>query len=887
MTRLLKVLKLRARSLFQRRSVERELQRELLSHIDQQIDEHIAAGMSSADARHAALREFGGVSRFTDDVRDTWRVNAVDDVRRDLRYTWRGLRRRPLLVAVSVLSVGLGVCVNATIFALANTLFLSSPSAREADRLAHIQMGGGSHVSYPTWKALEATGALRGLAGYQIESEVNWTRDDAAVTLSPLVVTENFFDVLGVPVERGRGFTAREARAELDPQVAVISDAFWRSAFGADPGIVGRSITLNARLYTIVGVLAPHLRGIAGYGVAPPVYLPVSKSLVPDLDAKTGAAVQLVGRLHDGQSIDEGRAALATAAARPEVVATMEDSTGSRVTLFAQARGLSQGGAPGVVTAFLGVLFIIVTLIMAIACANVAGLLLARNTERRHEIALRLALGASRGRLVRQLLTEGLWLAFLGTVGGLLLAVPIMRLINGAPLPVPLPIELYLTIDPAVIAYALAMTAAVCVLTSLAPALDATRVEVAPTIKGEARIVLHRRFTLRRVLAIGQVAISILLLVTAALFMRNLARANIVNPGFDTEHTAVAQIAFVQDRFSRDARDAMLETALERVRALPGVTHAAISTGVPLTMRSGQTTGTNITVDASTNEINVYYHSTDVSPGYFETMGMRVDFGREFRATDTRSAPRVAVVNQEFVRRFFAGRDPTGHVLHLPGETDPVPTEIVGVVSNSKHRTLGESTMPAIYSPLLQREGNRSVVFLIARVTGQPGDVLAPMRRVISQLDATTAVETRTMRSAVAFAFLPSRIGAILVGSLGLLGMVLAMIGLFGMISFAASRRVREIAIRMSLGATRPNVIRLVLREAIAVSAVGMALGMIAATAVSGPISAFLVDGLDALDPWSYAGTSLVLAVVAMAAAWVPAWRASRIDPMTVLRRDQ
>ena len=887
MIRTLKVLRHRMRSLFRRRAVERELHRELQSHVDQQIDEYIAAGMSPDDARHAALREFGGVSRFTDEVRDTWHVNAADDLHRDLRYTWRGLRRRPLLVAVSVLSIGLGVCVNATIFALANTLFLASPSAREAERLVHIQLRGGSHVSYQAWKALVATGALQGLAGYQIESEVNWSREDAAVTLSPLVVTENFFDVLGVPVARGRGFTASEARAELDPRVAVISDAFWRSAFGADSAVIGRAITLNARPYTIVGVLAPHLRGIAGYGVAPPVYLPLSKSLVPDLDVNTDAAVQLVGRLHDGQSIDEGRAAFATAAARPEVVEALDDRADSRVTLFAQARGLSQGGAPGAVTAFLGVLFMIVALIMAIACANVAGLLLARNTERRHEIALRLALGAGRGRLVRQLLVEGLWLALLGTFGGLLLAVPIMQLINGASVPVPLPVELYLTIDPAVVGYALAMTAVICVLTSLAPALDATRVAVAPTIKGEPAVVLHRRFTLRRVLAIGQVAISLLLLVTAALFVRNLARANIVNPGFDTEHTVVAQIAFVQDRYSREARDAMLQAALDRVRALPGVTGAALTTGVPLTLRSGRTTGTNITIDGSPKEINVYFHANDVGPDYFATMGMRVDHGREFRLTDAQNASPVVVVNQEFVRRFFEGKDPTGHAMALPGDTDPVPTEIVGVVSNSKHRTLGEAAMPAIYTPMLQRRGNRSVVFIIARVAGNTADVIAPMRRVVGQIDASTAVETRTMRSAVAFAFMPSRVGAILVGSLGVLGLVLAMIGLFGMISFAASRRAREIAIRMSLGASRPNVIRLVLREALAIAGVGMALGMIAATAVSRPLSAFLVDGLSALDPLSYAVTGGVLGVVAVAAGWIPAWRASRIDPMVVLRRDQ
>jgi predicted permease len=388
------------------------------------------------------------------------------------------------------------------------------------------------------------------------------------------------------------------------------------------------------------------------------------------------------------------------------------------------------------------------------------------------------------------------------------------------------------------------------------------------------------------VLAIGQVAISLLLLVTAALFVRNLAQANIVHPGFDTEHTVVSQIAFVQDRYSREARDAMLQAALERVRALPGVTGAALTTGVPLTLRSGRTTGTNITIDGSPKEINVYFHSSDVGPDYFATMGMRVEHGRAFALTDAPNATRVAVVNQEFVRRFFDGKDPTGHTMTLPGGPDPIPTEIVGVVSNSKHRTLGESPMPAIYTPMLQRHRNRSVVFIVARVAGNTSDVIGPMQRAVSQIDASTAVDTRSMRSAVAFAFMPSRIGAILVGSLGVLGLVLAMIGLFGMISFAASRRVREIAIRMSLGASRPNVIGLVLREALAVSGIGMALGMIAATAVSRPISAFLVDGLSALDPLSYAATGAVLGVVAVAAGWIPAWRASRIDPMVVLRRD-
>lgn len=882
-----RIIKLRARSLFRRAAVERDLARELQSHVDNQIDEYISRGMTPADARHAALREFGGVARYQEEVRDTWHTSLLGDLHRDLRYSWRSLRRKPLLVIVSVLSIGLGVAVNATIFALATTLFLAPPSARDADQLVHIRLNRGSHVSYGEWRALDATHALAGLAGYQIESEVNWLRGDAAVTLTPLLVTANFFDVLGVPLARGRGFTASEARAELDPRVVVISDGFWRSAFGADSGVIGRAITLNARPYIVVGVLAPHVRGIFGYGSAPETYLPLSRTLVPDLDVPSASVVQLVGRLRDGQTVAEGRAAFAAAARRPEVIeAGTSDTTFARVDLFAPARGLSQAGAPGPIAAFLGVLFIIVALIMAIACANVAGLLLARNAERRHEIALRLALGAGRARLVRQLLTEGLWLALFGTVGGLALTAPLMTLLNGVSLPFPLPIELDLTIDRAIIGYALVMVVVACVLSALAPALEATRIALAPMLAKDAAGTAHPRLTLRRLIAIGQVAISVTLLVTATLFVRNLGRANAVDAGFDTAHTVVAQVAFVKDRYSREARDAAIETALERVRALPGVASAAAATGVPLTIRSGRTTFTTIGIEGAKEPVRVQYHGSDVGPDYFTTMGVRLVRGREFRLADDAGATPVAVINEEFARRYFGGRDPVGRIVDMPGPNDPVPTEIVGVVSNTKHRTVGEATMPAVYGPLGQRNDDSRVVFIIARATTNPDALIGPLRRVIGQLDPSTAVEVRTMRSALTFAFLPSRVGAVVVGSLGLLGLVLAMIGLFGVISFGASRRMREIAIRMSLGASRGSVIRLVLRDATVVAGVGMALGMMASVVVTRPLSVFLVDGLSAHDPLSYVATIVALGVVALGASWIPAWRAARIDPMAILRRD-
>ena len=886
------VLKLRARSLFRRAAVERELARELQSHVDLQIDDYIARGMSPDAARQAALREFGGVARFQDEVRDTWHITLLDDVRRDVRYAWRGLLRSPLLLIVSVLSIGLGVAVNTTIFALANTLFLQPPTARDADALVHIRVRGRSHVSYNQWRALEASSGLAGLAGYQIEAEVNWLRGDAAVALVPMLVTANFFDVLGVPVARGQAFTASEAKAELDPRVVVVSDGFWRTALGSDPDVVGRAITLNARPYTIVGVLAPRIRSIFGYGIAPEVYLPLSRTLVPYLDEPGGSVVQLVGRLQGGQTLPDGRTAFAAAAQRAEAAVTSPADTGfARVELFAPARGLSQANAPGAgaevaVAGFLGVLLVIVGLILCIACANVAGLLLARNAERRHEIALRLALGAGRARLVRQLMTEGLWLALLGTAGGMAIAMPLLELMNRVALPIPMPIELNLTIDTMVVGYATLLVVIACMLSALAPALQATRIAVAPELRNDHRGTLAHRLTLRRLLAVGQVAVSLTLLIMAMLFARNLTRAQSLHPGFDTAQTVVAQVAFVQDRYSREAREAMIESALQRVRETSGVTGAAAASGVPLTMSGGRSSGIEITVDGKGEPFHVEFSGSDVGPDYFATMGMRTIRGREFRDTDDRTAPPVVIVNEEFVRRYFAGRDPVGRTMDLPGDSSAVPTRIVGVVSNTKHRTLGEATRAAVYVPLRQRRVDSRVVFIVARTTADPNVLLAPVRRVIGQLDPTTAVDVRTMRSELAFAFLPSRVGAIVVGSLGVLGLVLAMIGLFGVISFGASRRVREIAIRMSLGASRASVIGLVLRDASVVAGIGMALGIAASFAVTGPLGAFLVDGLSVRDPVSYLVTAVALAAVAVVASWVPAWRAAQRDPMAVLRRE-
>jgi uncharacterized membrane protein len=324
---------LRMRSLTRGEEVDGALRREIHDHLEEQIAENRAAGMNAREARAAALRDFGPRIRIEEECRDTRRTAFFENIARDLRYSLRSLTRQPLLVFAATLSIGAGTGASAAILTLVNELLLAPPSARQADRLAYIQFSNGSHVSYSQWRDLDRSAALGGLAGYQIEIEVNWTGPERSISLMPLAVTANFFDVVGVPVALGRGFTAAEAQAEQRPDVAIISNGFWRNRLGSDPGAIGRALVFNGRPYTVIGILPAELRTVVGFGVAPEVYLPLSRDLMPGIDDRRSAAVQLIGRLSDGQSLAAGRAALQAAAGR------LDESSGSKefgtVTQFA------------------------------------------------------------------------------------------------------------------------------------------------------------------------------------------------------------------------------------------------------------------------------------------------------------------------------------------------------------------------------------------------------------------------------------------------------------------------------------------------------------------------------------------------------------------------
>lgn len=867
----LRQLYLRLSWLVRRSRFHSELTDEMQFHIESRAEELEQAGVPAAEALTLAGNEFGSRLKALEDTSGAWQIHWLEDLFSDLRYAARAFRRNPGFALTAILCLALGIGANTTIFSVTTSFLLSQPSCRDVASLIAISEGGNSHAIFSDYRFLRDAHIFTGTAGINVEREVNWRDGDLTSHLYAGVVTDDFFGTLDVPFLLGRGIAPGETNT------VVLSYPLWHSKFGGNPKILGWKAILDGKLFTIVGVLPADYRSVVGFGLSPDVYVPVSR----DDDY-----VQLFARMPKGMTIPIARARLLSIFDQLDRIHPNSDwkrTQGIRVTGVTGFDVLNQN-MPGVVTAFFAMLLIVVGLVLLIACTNVASTLLARASSRSQELAIRLSLGAGRRRIIRHLLAESLLLAVLGCAAGLAIDIACTSAISKVSLPVPLPVHLVISPDWRLLVYSLLTVIISALLCGWLPALKAVRRGFNSALKrGEHQTT--RNWTLRNFLVAGQLAVSIVLLATGFLFVHNLLRATSMNPGFDVNHTIWAYMRLVPERYegaTQAKQLSLVRTALERLRALGGVESAAITRRVPL--NDNCVIGAPLKTDISSARLLVTYECNNVGPEYFRTIGIPILRGREFSPADREGSPPVVVVNETFARMAFGNVDPVGHTFKTNIPNDK-PKLIVGVAKNSKYFTLGERQRLAVYKPYFADWEPINLNFLI-RIAGSPAAYVRPISDLLGRLDSTAAIEVKPMNRALGLALLPSQIGALMLGSVGVLGLVLAAIGLYGVLLYSVSRRTREIGLRMALGATPVHILQTVGLHTAILVATGALTGIVLAVFAMQPLALFLVPGLSTFDPTAFVAVIGVLFLTAFAASLAPALRALRVDPISALRYD-
>jgi predicted permease len=811
----------------------------------------------------------------------------MDRLLGDLRYACRQVTRSPGFAALAVMMLGLGIGATTTIFSVINGLFLRPPAqVREPERLVAIftsdfsgpAFGTSSHPDYVDFAS--GVPALTAIAAASPRLFSVAAGGESFRTLGEMV-SDNYFQVLGAPLAAGSGFVSGSSETQ-----AVIAHGLWTRLFGGDPGVIGRTIRLSGHTFTVTGVAPAGFSGsIRGVRMEVWTSLAAQRVLEPsdDMMAERGdRGLSLVGRLRDGATVEEVRGQLAVVAARlhgayPE---TWTDVAGKarRVTVLPEREARILPSIRGPVAQFLGLLMGVAGLVLVVCCANLANLLLARATVRRRELAVRLALGGGRGRLVRQLLTEGLVLALLGGTAGVALALWVADALGAFRPPLPVPVALEFPLDGRILLFTLAVSAATVVLSALVPALRATRLDAATALRADISAASgSRRFGLRDALVIGQVAVSLVVLAAAGLFINSLRNASRLDPGFRSEGLALLRLELGIQGYDSTRGKAFFAELEQRVRALPGVEAVALAEILPLGL-SGQRRGVEVEGYAPAEGEDMEFGTNTVSAGYFEAMGIEIVRGRGFEPGDRTGARAVAVVNESFARRFWPGENPIGRRIST-GKFGV--REIVGVVRDGKYRSLTEESQPHFYQPFAQAYEPDMV--LVARASTEARSLLGPLLREAQTLDPELPVEASTMEEHLGLALLPQRIGSAVLTGFGAITTLLAALGLYGVMSYVVSQRTREIGIRVALGARGRDVRLLVLRRAFAVTLAGVGLGIAGALATARLLASFLVN-VSPSDPTTLLSVTAFFAAVAVLASWLPARRAAAVDPVRALR---
>ena len=814
----------------------------------------------------------------------------------DLRYAVRLLRRNPLFALTAVLSLAIGIGANTTIFTIANALLFKPPlGVADASRLVDVgrsQDGQGfDNGSYSNYLDIRARNTVfSGIYAYRLGPEPMSLRGkDGVERIYGEMVSTNYFNVLGTPPHIGRLFTSDDSEQPAATPLAVLSHRFWMRRFNGDPAIVGQTLVLNGRPFMVIGVTPEGFHGTTV--LTSDLWVPVNMvgelaSRLPPaiLTSRESAWLVMGARLKPGVTVGQAQAELANIGrALEQEFPDANRGRGLRVVASSPVPG---DGTP--VAAFMAVLMAIVMLVLAIACANVAGVLLARATTRRREIAVRLAIGAGRGRLIRQMLVESTLLFLIGGSGGLVLA----RLMTGALLSllpaVPLPIDVTLALDGRAVVFTLTLSLVAAILSGLAPAFHASRAEVVGALKSDTQGG-PERIWLRHAFVVSQVALSIVLVVGAALFARALQRASEIDPGFDPHGVELATLDLSLGGYTADTGRVFARELIRRVRETPGVQAAALSAVMPLGDRGIGLGGLAVPGVELRNGRRFFDVDWNViTPGYFATMKMALLTGRDFSDADREGTPSVVIVNETAARQWWPRQDALGKTLlqetGRPDAPDAVRTlTVVGVARDSKYRNLGEDPRPFVYVPIQQQYMSRTV---IAARSAHGQRLAGELRALLASMNPNLPiVQALTFDAYSQLGLLPQRIAASVAGSLGLVGVLLAAIGIYGVTAYMVSSRTREIGIRMALGAERASVVRMVLRQGLTLTMIGAAIGLAVAAAASRLLGSLLF-GVGATDPLTFIGSTLLFFVVGAAACYVPARRATAIGAMDALRYD-
>jgi len=896
--RWLDILRLRARSLVRRGAVEGELERELELHLELEVEKNVRLGMPPEAARLAARRRLGGVAQIQEECRDVRRTSYLENLIRDFEYAARMLSKAPAFTLAAVATLVLGIGANTAIFQLLDAVRLRSLPAAEPRRLALIQIQGkggfgisqySDNLTYPLFEQIREhqwafSSVFAWNSGY---TKARIGRGAQARRATVLGVSGEFFSTLGVAPAAGRLFRPEDDARGCAAPTVVLSYAFWRSEFGGELSAVGRRLTVMDHALEIIGV-AP--AGFTGPEVGPhfDISLPLCSITVlhhgdtAPFERRDYSWLSVMGRLRPGWTLAQASAHLRAISPGLMQATVISGYSRSSVERYLEFRLEAVQGAMGVsrlrdrYDRSLWLLLGLTGLVLLIGCANLSNLMLARAGVRRREFAVRLALGAGRGRLIRQTLMEGLLLAAAGASLGLILAAALSRGIlrfletGGNRL------DLNLALDWRLLAFTAAVAGLTCVLLSLAPAVRAARSQPAAAMKAGARGLTadRTRFGFQRLLVVIQVSVSLVLVAGAFLFVASFRRLVTMDPGFRAQ--GVMEATFELDRQERD--EAVLRQLMAEVRATPQVETAASTTN--FLIGSGMWS-----LVARTDAMVRDARFTWVSPGFFATLRTPMLAGRDFTANDSRTSPKVAIVNEIFAQMFFPGADPIGKAFRTLREPDypEAQYEVIGLIKNTRYFALQEAEPAMVYVPITQFPLGADGSMMFIRSSAPLATVEAAVRRRIEAWRPETGMQFQAFERRIADSLMRERLLAALSGFFGGLAALLAMIGLYGVLAYNTMRRRNEIGIRMALGATRSQIVGLVLREAATLVLVGLAIGLAGSLALA-QTAASLLFGISARDPGQLAAAAAALSAAAALGSLLPARRAARLDPMNALR---